>query len=105
MAWHWGNGMGWWMLFGGILWVAFWVSLIYLGIWLVRGSGRSRDGGTEAKEEPLAILKRRYAQGEINHEEFERMRKHLGDSAGPVQSGTNGASTAEEVKPPGNVPA
>ena len=100
MAWHWGNGMGWWMLFGGILWIAFWVSLIYLGIWFVRG--RSSEGSTEPREEPLEILKRRYARGEISQEEFDRIRKHLDGSAG---LGTNGAPTREEVKPPGSVRA
>jgi hypothetical protein len=30
VAWHAGEGMGWWMLFGGLLWIAFWATLIYL---------------------------------------------------------------------------
>ena len=35
---------------------------------------QGQDGGQES---PLEILKKRYAEGEINEEEFERRRKEL----------------------------
>lgn len=35
-------------------------------------------GGRSSREEPLEILKRRYAQGEITREQFEQIRKDLG---------------------------
>lgn len=80
------------MWFGGVglaelvlvlLGVAFWVgliALIFLGIrWLIRqerggpppASGRSPDA------DPLEILRRRYAAGEIDDEEYQRRRKTL----------------------------
>jgi hypothetical protein len=36
MAWHAGDGMGWWMLFGGLLSAVFWGAVIYLLVALVR---------------------------------------------------------------------
>ena len=72
--WDWGGGMGWWMLFGGVLWVAFWASLIYLAVSLFRGGSRRPD---EQAGEPVDLAKRRYARGEISRDEYERIRKDL----------------------------
>jgi putative membrane protein len=72
MAWHTGAGMGWWMLFGGLLWIAFWGALIYLIVWVIRGSQRP-----QTDEAPIEIAKRRYASGEINKAEFDRIRHDL----------------------------
>ena len=83
------------MWFGGVglaelvlvlLGVAFWVgliALIFLGIrWLLRqertsspGSGGGVSG--PPAEDPFEILRRRYAAGEIDDEEYERRRKTL----------------------------
>lgn len=73
MPWDMGEGMGWWMFLGGLLWVAFWGAVVYLIVALVRGSGRS----STPEEDAVAILKRRYARGEIGREEYERMRRDL----------------------------
>lgn len=73
----WGNGMGW---FGMILMAAFWIAVI-VGIvllirWLVVSTdARGRKAGSE--DSALEILKRRYARGEIEKEEFEEKRKNL----------------------------
>lgn len=68
---HWWDG-GWHMG-----WMAFWwilaLAAIALVVWAVLQAGRSRAGGG-AGDSPEAILKRRYANGEIDRETYERMR-------------------------------
>ena len=73
----WGYGMGW---FGPIIMIAFWIAVIvgivFLIRWLVLAI-RPGSHGTAAGESALEILKKRYARGEINKEEFEEKRKDL----------------------------
>ena len=73
----WMPGMGMW--FGPVIMVAFWV-LVILGIVYVFKALMSRGNEREApqeRESALEILKKRYARGEINREEFEEKRKDL----------------------------
>ncbi len=91
---HYGYGfdyLGWGGWLGIILMVVFWVlviTLIVLGIrWLIRSDRNSRLsggpgvgpgwGGGPSPDDPLEILRQRYARGEIDDEEFERRRKTL----------------------------
>jgi putative membrane protein len=49
-------------------------------VWVVQAGSRSRgpsDAGTGGNETPFDIVKRRYAKGEINQQEFEEMRQKL----------------------------
>ena len=67
--------MGWggWFGFGWIFMLVFWGLVIWGILALVRDDKyRRRDG-----KNPVDILKERYAKGEINKEEFERMKKDL----------------------------
>jgi putative membrane protein len=83
MGWGWGEVGGWgWglaMSLGVLMMLAFWGAIIVGVVLLVRmvlSSGRS--GATSSAQAPnaaLEVLKRRYAAGEITHEEFERMRQ------------------------------
>lgn len=71
---HFGWGMG----FGGVFMLFLWV-LVILGIvalvkWLMTSSK-----GEVSENPPLEILKERYAQGEIDREEFEQKKHHLVD--------------------------
>ena len=75
MAWHVADGMGWWMLWGGFLWIAFWAFVIYVVVSFVRGP-QSEQRESRA-EPPIEIAKRRYASGAINQDEFERIRRDL----------------------------
>lgn len=44
---------------------------------LAAGFGRRESGPVSRDESPLEILKRRYASGEIDHEEFEKTKKTI----------------------------
>jgi len=75
MMWETNEGMGWWMVFGGILWILFWASLIYLFVTAIVRPGRHGEAGEQASAMELA--KRRYARGEISAQEYEEIRRHL----------------------------
>lgn len=69
------GGGGWvWMplmMFFGFL---FFLGFVLLMFWIAR---HLFSGDSRRSETPLEILKRRYASGEINREEYERMRHEL----------------------------
>ncbi len=64
-------------MFGGFMWV-FWIfiiiGLIFLIRWILPQGGSDDVKGSESA---LDILKRRYASGEIDREEFERKKNDL----------------------------
>lgn len=69
------NGTGGMFFGGGFMWI-FWILIIVFIIYAIKaGMGNSTDDSS--KESPLEILKKRYARGEINEEEYERRRKEL----------------------------
>lgn len=65
-----------WM-FGGFMWI-FWIlviiGLVFVIKWLVQ---QSKPVESKHTETPLEILKKRYAKGEIDREEFEQKKKDL----------------------------
>jgi len=72
---HWGERY-WGMGFGWILAILFW-ALILLGVaalakWLFLGKRWPNSQG-----QPLDILKRRYARGELTREQYEQMRRDI----------------------------
>jgi putative membrane protein len=73
-GWAWGLGMA----LGSLATLAFWGALIAGAVLVVRslGGAAGRGGGTAA-ETPLAILRRRYAAGEIDRATYERIRAEL----------------------------
>ncbi len=73
--WHFNEGMGWWMVFGGVWMVIFWGGLIAFIIWGIKKL--TERGGSTSKHDPLAIAKERYAKGEISKEEFNQLKKNL----------------------------
>lgn len=77
MMWYMGNGWGWWMIFGWVWMVIIW-GLIIWAVFAVTGHLRRNDGGRSVVEPTaLEILERRYARGELTHDEFEQMRNRL----------------------------
>jgi putative membrane protein len=73
-----GTGWGWWVLMS-LGMIAFWVAIIYLVLWLLRGTPRRPREPQEppADDSALEVLQRRLAAGEISGEEFEEIRKLL----------------------------
>lgn len=74
------NGWGW----GGwiIMWIGmllFWAVLVAFVVWAIRAWSGQRPGTGEGppRQSALDIARERYARGEINDEEFERIRRGL----------------------------
>lgn len=77
---------GWWWL-GGVGMIALLVGVILLVIWAAQGGPR------RAEDDGLAILRARYARGEIDADEWETRRRSLAESgsrAAPVNFGLIG---------------
>ena len=64
---------------GGILMFLFWGVIIGGIVLLVIGLARRVTQAADWIESPLEIVKRRYANGDIDREEFERMKELLSD--------------------------
>ncbi len=70
-----GNMMG-YSCGGGSMWL---IVLVLVGavIYFMLKSPKSKDSNNSLIETPLDVLKKRYANGEINKEEFDRMKNDL----------------------------
>lgn len=60
------GSMGWWMPFGWVLGLA----VLILFVWIIARTAGGFSG--RAEDAPEQILKRRYARGEIDREEYDR---------------------------------
>ena len=72
-----GGGMG--LVGGGLFMLLFWAVLIVgvaVGVRWLWSQGQAQQA-LGAGESPLEILKRRYARGEIDREEFEAKKRDL----------------------------
>jgi putative membrane protein len=83
MMWGYGSAgtiAGWGMALGMLAMVAFWIALIAGVVLLVRWAAGQGAAPTAAPgtDDPVAILKRRYAAGEIDQPTYERMKQELG---------------------------
>ena len=70
------GGFSWWW-FIPIFMILFWGLVIWGIVALVRGSSGSRGSDSSTADSALEVLKRRYARGEINKEEYEEKKKDL----------------------------
>lgn len=73
------NGMGWgWMALGWVMMLILWGTALAAVVALVRlASGRALFAQLGQPEPPIAILRRRYAAGELTREQFERMKSDV----------------------------
>ncbi len=83
-----GPGRGFWYhmmdgrMYGGIFMWLFLIVAIAAIIYFVASQTKNKypsSSKTENEETPLEILKKRYAKGEISKEEFDRMKKDVGE--------------------------
>lgn len=63
--------------FGGIGMIIFWVVVLAVIFFVVRGLQNQSHRHETQLPSPIELLKRRYAAGEISKEEFERLRRDL----------------------------
>lgn len=57
----------------GWIWMLFWIGALLLAVWLIVRNPAERP----SSEDALAILRSRFARGEISQDEFERARDAL----------------------------
>jgi putative membrane protein len=81
-GWGWGMhpGLMGWGWAGLLFMLVFWVLIVVLIILLIRrllSSGPTKMASPPQEDSALEILKKRYARGEIDKEEFETKRKGL----------------------------
>lgn len=80
LFWGWGNGYGMMGIGTMFLMPVLWIAVLGLIIWGVVAAARGTgDSGSAARsgESALEILKKRYARGEINKEEYEAKKRDL----------------------------
>ena len=79
MPWGMGGGYGWgWGITGFFFMAIFWVIIIVGAVFLIRWLvAESRSQPPVGGETALDIVKKRYARGEINREEFEAKKRDL----------------------------
>ncbi len=70
------GGFG-WMWFMWIFFIIFWGLVIWGIVALIRGVSQSGSSDSSKADSALDVLKKRYARGEINKEEYEEKKKDL----------------------------
>lgn len=71
---NWWHGFGWGM---PVMFFIFWIAVIVGIIFLIRWLSASVGSKVTETESAIDIIKKRYARGEINKEEFEEKLKDL----------------------------
>ena len=72
VGWGWGGGGAWWGLLSFVFMVLVIGGTVVLVTW-----GVQQLGPRHHSDQPLDVLKRRYARGEITREQFEQMRRDV----------------------------
>ena len=75
MMWYWGSGgvHGWGWIVGFVAMIAFWAFIVFVFVSFFRSAGsREHFYAPPAHEDPEHALARRFANGDIDDEEFHR---------------------------------
>lgn len=73
-GWGWPTGGLWMMILMALFWLLFTVGIVLIVLWV---ANRFRGPVAASGDSALDIIKQRYARGEIDRDEFERMRQEL----------------------------
>lgn len=85
--WHAHDGMGWWMVFGGGMWMLLLILVIVGALMFLRPAiDRTARSDRPHDERAIEIVRQRYARGEISREEFEQLRHDLERNSTPNQT-------------------
>jgi uncharacterized membrane protein len=86
--WHAHNGMGWWMIFGGVFWLVFLATVVWLMITLLSPGLRADDPAKRRsmREDAREIARQRYARGEIDRDEYRQIILDLDAPSGGAES-------------------
>ena len=80
MIWYWGTGVAWWgWLLMVVSMVAFWGFVIWGLVMFMRWTAGSGPAAGSDGIDPERILRRRFATGEIDEEEYRRRLEALRD--------------------------
>ncbi|MEE1787833.1 SHOCT domain-containing protein [Streptomyces sp. SP17BM10] len=84
-----GHGPGPWILFFPLIWIA----VVFLVIFVLRRTAWRRGCGYRTSaDHPLAVLGRRYAEGDIDAEEYRSKRAVLSESPRSPRDGVGGGA-------------
>ncbi len=87
MMWYWGGGVHWWgWLLGALVMVAFW-SFVIWAVWYLVTTFRRHDDRPPTGGDPTRILDERLARGEIDAEQYRRLRELLEEGRTRAGSG------------------
>ncbi len=102
MMWYGGNDVHWWAwLLGSLMMVAFWGLIIWAVWYLVASLGRRPEReGPRSGQDPRRILDERLARGEIDSEEYRRLRDLLGEKSGQRADGETPVTTGGGQRSP-----
>ncbi|MHB1774393.1 MAG: SHOCT domain-containing protein [Acidimicrobiales bacterium] len=91
MMWYWGGGVHWWGWLLGVLgMVVFWGVVVWVMWYLVTAVLQRPDAGGP-RDDPRRILDERLARGEIDAEEYRRVRDLIAGRAGDTAAATSPA--------------
>lgn len=97
MMWYADGGMAWWgWLLMSLGMVAFWGFVIW-AVWALLATGGRRPGDVRPPADARTILDERLARGEIDGEEYQRLRKLIEGGSPAARNGHSPVSTGDRV--------